>query len=247
MLRVAHISDLHIGRDGTYGTRLSRLAASLVKANRLGAIDWICCTGDITDHGLSTEASAFAQAVTPFAHKLTIVPGNHDRLNDDVAKVLSKGDCWVREGCDGKLRLVCIDTTHAANAALIIADGELKFETVEKVVAAAQARGAAQSVLVLLHHHLVRVGGDDMLETFSDAFRLPFANCLKRGRVLAERLTGKAAAVLHGHKHKAAFVPFREGPWTLPVVNAGSTTALMEYRVLKLDDNRVVGEQWIKF
>lgn len=242
-LHVAHISDLHVGKGADTAQRLTRLAVSLAKQQ----LDWVVCTGDVTDHGQAIEAAAFARAMKGIAHKLTVIPGNHDRLNDNPAKVLSKGDCWVREGCGGRLRLVCIDSTHPANAALIMADGELTHETIDRAVAAAKARGIGQSTLVLLHHHLVKAGGDDLLEVFSDAYRLPFANCLKRGRVLARLLTGEAAGVLHGHKHKAAFVHFREGPHVLPVINAGSTTALLEYRVLVLDDNQIVGERWVKF
>lgn len=239
MLQIAHISDLHIGRDRSTNSAAARLASALA----VSRVDWICCTGDITHRGRVEEGKAFARLFKPVAGRLTVIPGNHDRQADDVAAVMSRGAFWERRVLSGALRLLCIDSTQPMNATLIAAHGELELDVIEQVVAATAEREQGQSLLVLIHHHLVRAAPDDLLEVFSDVQGLPFAGCLRHGRRLAERLSRRVAAVLHGHKHKIS-VQHVDG---LPIVNAGCTTGLGRYRVLTLDDNVVVGESWVPF
>lgn len=219
--------------------RLTRLLANL------HAVDWICCTGDVTHNGDLHEAKRFAQLFTPLRQKLTVIPGNHDRQGADVAAMLARGrgPFWEHRVLDGRLRLLCIDSTQAVNATGFAAHGEVEPGVVDQVIAATREREEEQNMLVLVHHHMVRSAPDDVLELFSDLQGLPFAGCLKHGRALADGLVGRVAAVLHGHKHRAT-VAHVDG---LPIVNAGCTTGLGSFRVLTLDDNAVTNEQWIRF
>lgn len=189
----------------------------------------------------------FAQLFAPVRAKLTVVPGNHDRQSDDVAAVFSRGALWVREGCSGALRLVCLDSTQPMNVVGFAAHGQLELDVVDRAVGAA-VTAPGQSVLVLIHHHLVRAAPDNLLELFSDLKRLPFTDCLRHGEWLAEQLAGRCAAVLHGHKHREN-VLFATGALgtRLPILNAGSTTELERFHVLVLHDNRIVDEAWVRF
>ncbi len=219
--------------------RLTRLLAALP------AVDWICCTGDVTHNGRLIEAKRFAQLFAPLRKRLTVIPGNHDRQSDDIAEVLvhGRGKLWEQHVLDGRLRLLCLDSTQALNATGFAAQGEVELRVVNETIARTAEREEDESLLVLVHHHLARMVPDDMLELFSDFRGLPFAECLRHGRVLADGLAGRVAAVLHGHKHKAALQHVRE----LPLFNAGCTTSLGSFRVLTLDDNRVTGAAWVRF
>lgn len=172
-----------------------------------------------------------------------MVPGNHDRMSDNVAAVLSYGDCWLKEVCDGALRIISIDSTHPLNATLVMAQGELSFDTCNRVIELAREAPENQSVLVLVHHHLVRTSVDNVFELLAEMKRLPFAQCLRRGRYLASSLSGHVAAVLHGHRHKSAVVDH----YGMPIINAGSTTELCGYRLLQLEGNAVVSAAWQSF
>lgn len=240
-LKIAHVSDLHVGRDQWVDWALGRLTRSLAASKA----DWICCTGDITHNGLSIEARRFAQFFAPLKTRLTVVPGNHDRQGDDVATVLrrSRGPLWQRTVLDGRLKLICLDSTQPVNATGFAAHGEVEPRVVDQTIRLTAEREEDQSILVLVHHHLVRAAPDDALELFSDMRGLPFAGCLKHGSVLAQGLAGRVAAVLHGHKHRAA-VTHVEG---MPIVNAGCTTGLGRYRMLDVLDNAIIGEKWVLF
>lgn len=219
--------------------RLTRLLAGL------HGVEWVCCTGDVTHNGRLDEAKRFAQLFAPLRHKLTVIPGNHDRQGDDVAAVLSRGRgaLWEHRVLDGRLRLLCLDSTQPVNATGFAAHGEVPVGVVDEVIRLTAEREEDQSILLLVHHHLVRSAPDDVLEMFSDMQGLPFAGCLVHGDRLARGVVRRVAAVLHGHKHRAT-VAHVEG---LPVVNAGCTTGLGKFRVLTLLDNAVIDEQWVAF
>jgi Icc-related predicted phosphoesterase len=74
-LRVAHLSDLHIGKHRDSAARLAELVAEL---NRM-APDLVVVTGDVADNGergarLAEAAALLARLEAP----VVVVPGNHD-------------------------------------------------------------------------------------------------------------------------------------------------------------------------
>lgn len=86
-LRIAHLSDLHIGN----GLEGSRLDAVVARTNALGA-DLIAITGDIFDNDaelLDAGAAALAKLAAPLG--VWVVLGNHDGFvgADDVAAALA--------------------------------------------------------------------------------------------------------------------------------------------------------------
>ncbi|RIL07531.1 MAG: hypothetical protein DCC71_02605 [Proteobacteria bacterium] len=86
-LRIAHLSDLHIG-NGTEGARLEEIVA---RTNALGA-DLIALSGDLFDNDaevLAEGACALAKLAAPLG--VYAVLGNHDGFigSDDVAAALA--------------------------------------------------------------------------------------------------------------------------------------------------------------
>src|SRR5262249_9973816 len=109
---LAHISDLHVGKSARTDRSVRALARSLIEQR----VDHVVLTGDVTHGGRRREYDAFCRMfrTLSFGGRITLVPGNHDRLRQDVAARMSPGSrVWtvVREG----LFLVCLDSTAPHN------------------------------------------------------------------------------------------------------------------------------------
>jgi len=148
-LRVAHLSDLHIGN----GTEEGRLVAIVEKTNAL-APDLVVITGDLFDHDprhLAAGAERLAGLRAPLG--VYAVLGNHDLMTgkEEVADALARHapalrllrDEYVRVPADAPLYLVGIEdpgrdwTEHGHGLA-----------TIERLAAAAPTDGP---VVLLVH------------------------------------------------------------------------------------------------
>ncbi len=86
LLTVAHLSDLHlttsdadqrVGGGSSGNISFRKILAHTV--DRLGSVDAIVITGDITDSGRGAEWKRFFEAVPPELHgRCVLIPGNHD-------------------------------------------------------------------------------------------------------------------------------------------------------------------------
>lgn len=141
---IAHISDTHIGRDAATDEAARRLVVALVAA----LVDDVLCTGDVTHRGQERELASFELIVAPLLEdgRLTVVPGNHDRMGDDVARRLMSGGRVQVLGRPG-LHVVRLDSTAPHNRSLMDGHGELTFDDVEQVEAAL-AEGPAEALRV---------------------------------------------------------------------------------------------------
>src|SRR5262245_53280871 len=96
---LAHISDLHLGRSREDEARAGQLCRALVE---IGA-DHVVVTGDVTHRGRRGELALFERAFAPLlaAGAMTIVPGNHDRLGDDLEERIMPGARVQARAVDG--------------------------------------------------------------------------------------------------------------------------------------------------
>jgi len=86
--RIAHLSDLHAGAADD--ASLQRLVRAVLRS---GA-DRVAITGDVTHRGRAAELDQFRCAFAPLLEngRAVIVPGNHDRLGDDLEAELMPGE-----------------------------------------------------------------------------------------------------------------------------------------------------------
>src|SRR3954468_4085821 len=86
---LAHLSDLHHGRTLEDETRATQLCRALVEIG----VDHVVVTGDITHRGRRRELALFERAFAPLleAGAVTVVPGNHDRLGEDLDQEIMPG------------------------------------------------------------------------------------------------------------------------------------------------------------
>ena len=237
---LVHLSDLHVGRDPADAATLGQLVAALVAAR----VDHVVVTGDVTHRGRLDELATFHRLVAPLEDRLTVVPGNHDRLGEDAGGLLMRDRVAIARA-DG-LFLVRLDSTAPHNRRLLDAHGELTpSDLVEADAALSEAPPGALAV-VLLHHHLLPLPGDDVWERLAHAIGLPWVGELGRGRALLSRLLGRCDLVLHGHRHAAGALELAAGDRPLRVVNAGSSTGLGRVRLLAHRGGRITGEGWLE-
>jgi len=228
---LAHLSDLHLGRSEAARRAASLLCDRLVES----AIDHVVVTGDVTHRGRAAEWAQFLDVFSPLLEegRMTIVPGNHDRLGDDVAHLIMderRVDVVRRAG----LHLVRVDSTAPHNRFLVAGHGAL-CDRVIADCAEALADAAPDALrVVLLHHHVLPAPVETFPERLADLVALPFANELALGGCLLERLLGHADLVLHGHRHKPCAIQI--APPGLPglgVYNAGSSIELGAARIFR--------------
>jgi len=237
---LAHLSDLHLGRSPADLVGVRRAVTALVEAD----VDQVVVTGDITDGGQFDQLAAFRRLTAPIADRLTVVPGNHDRIGENAGRLLMRGRV-AAEWRDG-LYLVRVDSTAPHNRRLIDAHGQLTGDDLEAIEEALGRAPARVLVAVLLHHHVHRLPGDDLWEHLAAMVGLPWTAELQRGPALLRRLRGRCDLVLHGHRHVPAELVLGPGEARpLRVVNAGCTPGLGRNRIFSHQGGRLTGEAWL--
>ncbi|MEK9152543.1 MAG: metallophosphoesterase [Patescibacteria group bacterium] len=235
---IAHLSDLHLGRS------TNEFAAALALRETLEAekVDHVIVTGDVTDHGRGAELRQFDAIFGPWreAGRLTVVPGNHDRLGDEVSEKMMTGprvDFTRRDG----LFIVRVNSTGPHNRFLLTGHGKIDEQILDETDRLVRQASDDDLVVVALHHHLLPLPEDLFIEKVSNWLGLPFASELLLGRILAERLRGRCDLVLHGHRHMPKETLLSHQGRNLGIYNAGSSTKLGSFRLFTHHQGSIVG------
>ena len=241
---IAHISDLHIGCSPQHSLAAVHLCAAINASD----IDQVIVTGDVTEHGKFSEFAEFKKIFQSLKSqiKLTIVPGNHDYLNDCVASEMMSGPRADLTSQDG-VSIIRINTTHGLNRFLIAGHGKIDQWIFNEVDQLLKRIPHSDFVIVALHHHLLRLPEEIFIERLSSWLHLPFASELARGSQLLERLKEHCDIVLHGHRHFESEKIFSDLSRTLRVYNAGSSTVLGKFRRFIYQDGKLIAPPvWIQ-
>lgn len=236
--RLAHLSDLHIG------TGADVAAEQLVDALLRSGAERIALTGDITHRGRRSELQRFRQIFAPVLDKLVLIPGNHDRLGDDLEAELMPG-ARVQSIDDGDVRLVRFNSTGPHNRRWFDSHGEMTRDDLAAIEHELRTAPAGAATVLLLHHHLLPLPDEDLLERLATRLGWPNAAELRLGPELVQRLRGLCDVVLHGHRHiPAERVRWRNDPRPLRIVNGGSSMLLRGFRLFEVDRGRW-SERWV--
>jgi 3',5'-cyclic-AMP phosphodiesterase len=242
---LAHVSDLHFG----LASRFEAAAAALVQMLIDHAVDHVVVSGDLTHRGRWQELERFWACLSPLreATELSVVPGNHDRLGDDVAGSIMNDHRVLASRHDG-LRVVRLDSTGPHNARHAFqSHGLVHDEDLRELDLALRDPHPGELVVVTMHHHPLPLPEESSLERLSAWLRLPFTTELAMGRELLACLRGRCDLLLHGHRH----VPgerelFGDDDRPLQVVNAGSSAEMRRVRVFEHHDGRLLGPaRWL--
>jgi len=238
---LAHVSDLHYGRDAATERAAAQVRDALVALR----VDDVLVTGDVTDRGRAHEYETFERTFAPLRDRMLVVPGNHDRLNDDAAAHMMSGRVEVvsRRG----LHVVRADSTAPHNRGLLEGHGSLSAGDLDEIEEAVRSARPGSLVVLAMHHHPLPLPPEGIGERLSNFLGWPNAAELHRGRELIARLRGICDILAHGHRHQesASTLPGHDGRH-LRVVNAGCTPDLGRVRIVKHVGGRVVSEAWLQ-
>jgi 3',5'-cyclic-AMP phosphodiesterase len=225
---LAHLSDLHVGRDADDDV-LGRMCRALIERD----VDHVVVTGDVTHRGRRAEWERFRRAFAPLEERgrLTVVPGNHDRLGEDVANEMMAGDRVQVEARSG-LHLVRFDSTAPHNRRWVNAHGALGAQDLDQICRAFDDVPEDALAVLLLHHHLLPLPHDTRAERMLSWLGWASGEELGLGRALVAALRGRCDLVLHGHRHDPVTMSvFSEDARPLSLFNAGSSTELRHVRL----------------
>jgi 3',5'-cyclic-AMP phosphodiesterase len=226
---LAHLSDLHVGRGDDTDRDLQGMCQALVRRN----VEHVVVTGDITHRGKRSEWERFRRAFAPLRElgRLTVIPGNHDRLNEDVGATIMPEGRVVVESYPG-LHLVLFDSTGPHNRSLLSSHGQMSDEDVANILTAFSEAPRQALCVLLLHHHLVPLPHDNPAERLISWLGLGSGEELELGRQLLSDLHGRCDLVLHGHRHDPVTLQVHTGDARpLSLFNAGSSTELGHVRL----------------
>ncbi|MGF1551473.1 MAG: phosphodiesterase [Paracoccaceae bacterium] len=182
------------GRVDTLAALECAVARIRALPGRVGAIDAVVVTGDLTDHGTAEEYAAFRALVTGPFPPLYVIPGNHDR-REALAEAFPDADYLPRDGGPldwcvrvGDLVLAGLDTVVPGAA-----HGALSSAQLDRLDARL-AEAAPTPAIVFTHHPPF-----DTSLAFMDAHRL------RDGEALIGTLArhGHVRLVASGHVHRA--------------------------------------------
>jgi Icc protein len=236
---LAHLSDLHLGA----GRRTRERATALCQLLLRSEVDHVVVTGDITHRGRRDELELFRSVFAPWIAegRLTAVPGNHDCLGDGIDAEIMCGSRVVVKQTPG-LHLVLFNSTGPHNRSWVKSHGMLTPADIDDISNALEKAPAGALVVLLLHHHVLPLPGENVIERLFTWVGWPFADELYTGRTLLDALRGRCDLILHGHRHQPVTISlFQDSPRPLTVCNAGSSTALGSVRVFSHHEGQVLG------
>ncbi len=233
---LAHLSDLHLGASDDYEAVARVLVQNLIKDN----VDHVVVTGDLTEQGCARELAIFEQTFASLleAGRVTIVPGNHDRVGEDIGQHMMRRRVQVSERPG--LWMVQVDTTGLHNRSYFASHGLLTAEQIDDICAALDDAPEDAVRVVLMHHHPIPLPVECVQERISHFLGWPHASELALGQELISRVLGHCDLVLHGHRHvprQTQLIADNGRP--LVIANAGSTTERCSYPVYRFADGRL--------
>jgi Icc protein len=234
---LAHCSDLHVGRPGA-DEAARALCAQLLREG----VDHLLVTGDLVHSGRVDEFERFMEIFAAFGGRMTVVPGNHDRIGRGVAHLLMGGDA-VRVDTPPGLYVVRVDTSGPHNRNPRVAHGELPASTLRQLDRALDAAPQGLLVVVAFHHHLIPTPEDSVAERWVHRLGLVTEHEVPGGYRLLELARGRADLLLHGHRHRPAASVLASGAARpLGVYNAGSSTELCRARLFRHCGGKLLSE-----
>jgi len=235
----AHLSDLHLGAGSVPAHASHRLCSALLSVR----VQRVIVTGDVTHRGRRAELDLFHAAFAPLfeAGKMIVVPGNHDRLGDDVADRLMGGG-RVRAEEHGGLFVVRFDSTGPHNRRCFDSHGLMDEADMDGICAALDRAPRGTLRVLAFHHHLLPLPDDHLMERIATRLGLPNASELSRGRELLERIQGRCDLVLHGHRHRPAEIE----SGSVKIFNGGCSTGLQACRIFAAAGGELVhAPRWL--
>ena len=246
MRTVAQISDLHFGAHDP--AMVEHLHAALAAARP----DLVVVSGDLTQRARTAQfraADAFLRRLEAAGFPLVVVPGNHDiPLYDVVRRLLFPLGRYCRIVArgrsasyrDAEIAVLGLVSAHG----LTIKDGRLGRAQIARIGEAFADAGPGVVKLLVTHHPLVPLPGDEEGEV-EQALR-------GAGRALAAVRAAHVHIIMAGHNHTASVAvggPQLSTDPQVMVVQAGTATSYRRrgtpnsFNLLRIAPGRLVVDE----
>lgn len=206
-MKIFQISDPHIRADMKHNYQVEMKLYGL--AQKLGPVDMVVLTGDVTDDGSEVQYANALKLLTPFTNRIIVVPGNHDY---GVAGNFYSKKCVKRFNVLAELlnfprkefydlRILPIDSNLKTTTPFDFARGNVGWwnrRAIKKF--GLQCKKDKKVSLVCMHH-----------SPFEETWALE----LEDAEELIRSCEGYVDYVLVGHEHKERVVSFNR-PGTQP-------------------------------
>jgi predicted phosphodiesterase len=241
-MRVAHLSDLHIGQQVT-PDKLMPMATFRIWLERLQRhqVDLIVLSGDVVERPGDTYGMTRARALLDDSDiPWLVVPGNHDVKRpgylDEFNMVYGR---YPRLEVHGEVDFVLFDsmaglpleerdvTERMYGDYVCYTEGRVGRSQFDAMSQALEARPEGRARAIVLHHHVMRQHADLMPLTPKQAGITEDLFGTMKALMDADELFAWARAhdiktIYHGHKHLFQQPGLRDG--NILVLNAGSST-----------------------
>lgn len=203
-MKIYHISDLHVRSDMKHNYQVESKLYTL--SQKLGPVDMVILTGDVTDDGSEVQYANALKLLTPFTSRIIVVPGNHDYA---ASGLFYNKACVKRFNVFASLlnfprnefydlRILPIDSNLKTTTPFDFAKGKVGWWNRRAIKKFGLKCKADKKVSLVCMHHT----------PFEERWALE----LKDAEELLRACEGYVDYVLVGHEHRARVVSFnREG------------------------------------
>ncbi|MEM2636987.1 MAG: metallophosphoesterase [Candidatus Korarchaeota archaeon] len=230
-MRIAHISDTHIGNDTFFfSKKATKRGLKLINEAKP---DIVIHTGDITGHGLLEEYE-MAKKLFRFKCPFLAVPGNHDSENVGYELFFKfyghRGFAEEFEKNGEKFYIVGVDTTIPDSPDGRVGEGGLEF--IRESFENAPKNGVR---ILTMHHHII--------PTFHSGRE--FCTVSDGGDLLQLIIDMDINVVLSGHRHSFTVRSVKINGKKTVVINAGSLSQITRgfeghsFNIVDISKNKV--------
>jgi 3',5'-cyclic AMP phosphodiesterase CpdA len=252
VLRSAHMLRVYDPRN----------LAAVVQSIRSQQVDHVIATGDTTNLSAASEFREAMQVLRDGGYhtdRLTVVPGNHDRINfrgtADYRRYVCDREYPLLTRISEQVWVVALDTTaHGEDLdwrdmLTMNSRGQVHPDTVSRVDGLLASVPTGSFTILCCHHHLVDLPTDGYLDEWSGRLDPRLSGKAENADALiAVARTRGVGLILFGHRHRATHDRFTiEG---IPAACSGSVTepdsrGRLRYRIFDFDGPRLMARSWI--
>jgi len=240
-----------------------RLLTAVVEHARDQRSDHAIVTGDLSNLGAASElreAMATLRAFGFSGDRLTVLPGNHDRINlrgtSDWEGVVGGAGYPSLQRINDDIFAIAIDSTaHGANLdwrdmIALNSRGYVSSEDVIKADALLASVPREAMKILCVHHHVIDLPHDGYLDEWADKLDPRLAGKAENAEVLLDVAVARGVGlILFGHRHRPTHDHFeiRGIPASCSgAVTQPDTSGMLRYRVFDFDGPRIVKRTWFE-
>lgn len=265
VVRVAHLSDIHIGYNVATGiTRPIVVFRHWLERLVMADTDVLVISGDVVERPGDEYGMKLARAlIEEFEIPTVVVPGNHDLKRPGYHDVFfDVFGSYPRVEVHSGIEFLLVDSMNGLPmeerdvAERMYGDyvcytegkvGQTQLSKLEQELDRV-SDGVTRPRILVLHHHVMRQNADILPHTpetigVTEDFLGTMKALIDAPRVLTWCVEHGVQTVHHGHKH--VFMQPGMRPGRLLVLNGGSSTLRRTRQLGRLVDYRPGGERWV--